>query len=211
MAAAKEEQSAPQPKLSLSKALTSLAEVLAISEEGLLNDDEAIRSCLALADSNLVYSVDRRIGLVVALTGGTLSLDAAKGLISSLKEREAAVKKERQFLEKILISVKESTLQLMEEFNQDFLKGENGEFKKLKGLPSLECDKRVYQKSYSNLVASDDLAGIPAEYLIHEQIITLNKELLKENLLKKGVELPWARITYNPQLKMKHTLSLAGR
>lgn len=195
-----------KPKTSLSSALNAIAEILSIAEEG-LNDDAAISSCLALADGRLVDSVDRRVHLVCALSGGTLSVDAAKGLIASLKEREQAVYRERKMLEKILIRIKESTHALMDEHGLTVLKGDSGEFKIQAGVASLICDKSTYSRSYSNLIRADDSLDLPTEYLTYEQIATLNKEAIKDDLLKGG-KLEWARLDYKKQIRMKQSTSL---
>ncbi len=189
------------PKVSLSNALSAIAEILAIAEEG-GNTDEAIRECLALASDSLASSVDRRVFLVNILSGGTLSLDKPKGLIASLKAKEEAVYQERKRVEAILLRIKEFTMELMHQHGVTEILGNEGEFRIQAGADTLECDVPVYSKSYSNLVTVEDVAkfSIPPEYLTYETIATLDKEKIK----KEG-KVPWARLQSSKQIRMKQT------
>jgi Siphovirus Gp157 len=189
-------------KVSLAAALTAIAEIESLAEEG-LNESEAIDRVLALANSQLADSVDRRVCLVSALTGGGISRDTTGGLIGVAISHAQAWTAKRKHLEAILERIKETTAQLMIESGRDKLSGTQGEFRLQANAPALEIDIPTMNIARSNVITVTE--DVDIKYVTMEHICTLNKERVKDDL-KAGVDVPWARLIYNKHLRMKQNV-----
>lgn len=196
-------------KVSLSDALRSIADILSIAEEG-GNEDEAINSCLELAFGQLANSVDRRLGLFRALTGGKLTVDeTATGVAGAVRSQIENLQRQYKAIKKLAERIKLDTLFQIEQAGLDEIHGKSGRFYLQNSPMALEHSIPLRSITRSNVISHDDiiLNQVPAEYLVMEQITVLNTEAIKSDL-SKGREVPWAKLSQSKHLRAKHQLKL---
>lgn len=197
-------------------------ELFSAIDAGEVSGEEFTQALLRTVGTDVAESVDRRLGKLRFLTGGSFVLKKPKkndrgeilepekeyttGELGAAYNQLDKIQRRIRVLESGLEGLKQNTIEVMQYAKHDALAGSYGGFKLVENPPSLEITIPNYKaksKSISNVIDPADMEfyNLPGKYVIQTLTHSINCERLKEDMLAGGEGWGWAKIVKKTNIK----------